>query len=186
MAKQNKENATDKKDSTEVAGTVSPDNKAATPQVDNQEMQTPSVLTETGAAGSVASGDSEQGSGDSASTSGGEDSEMDSQPKEKGTGEQGGDTASEIKLTEKDLPRHSHDPEKVFSNDEAWTDKPAEPKADTEKRLRIAADIFKKNDRVDVLHFTSDFTPFFKENDAIKHTRTGKLADKTIISITKQ
>lgn len=203
MAKQNKNNATDKENITEVAGTVSPGNEKT--QTDSPQMQTPPVLTETDKSGSLASGDNSQGSGDGTGTSSDENSEMDTQAEDKGTGWQGGDTENQLTdnsdqstnednggLSEIYDEESAKDALKEFikeviaENGGKQETNINEPKADTEKRLRIAADIFKKNDRCEVLHFTSDFTPFFKENDAIKHTRTGKLSDKTIISIPKQ
>lgn len=182
----NKDVATDQKDIKDVAGTQATDTE--TTQVDSQEKQATQVSPASGENGSLASGDNQQGSGDSTETSSGENSEMDTQTENKGTGEQGGEAGSEIKPAE-------IDPEKVreividemsraLSMSQDIVDAPVEPKADTEKRQRIADDVFKKNSRCHVLHFTSDFVPFFNENDAIKNTR--KLADKTIITIKKQ
>lgn len=193
MAKQSKNTdkdvATDQNLTHEVTGTIQPETK--TDQPDSQEMQAPTVPTASDESGSVASGDGEQGNSDSASTSGGENSEMDTQTENEGTGEQGGNAENiEMYNNEEEAREFVRDIvldelSRALTMAQANVDEPIdEPKADTEKRLRIARDIFKPNDRCEVLYFTSDFIPFFYESDAVRHTRN--LADKTIITITKQ
>lgn len=63
------------------------------------------------------------------------------------------------------------------------SDVPSEPKAKTAQRERIAKEVFAKNNRKSVLYFTSDMTPFFDKNDAIKHIK--ELDDKTIVTVNK-
>lgn len=58
------------------------------------------------------------------------------------------------------------------------------PNANTEKRKRIAKDLFAKNDGLTEIFFTSDFMPFAKEQDAKKHG--AGLNDKTVTPITKE
>lgn len=58
------------------------------------------------------------------------------------------------------------------------------PNANTEKRKRIAKDLFAKNDGLTEIFFTSDFMPFAKEQDAKKHA--AGLNDKTVTPITKE
>ncbi|MBF0576605.1 hypothetical protein [Dysgonomonas sp. GY617] len=191
----NKSNgAPDPKDNTEVAGTQTAENTKT--QTDNQGEQTPPIQTASGDTGSGTSGDGTQGSGDSAQTSGGESTSVDNETENKGTGEQGGDNGGTLNGTIDIEVKPEISPEKVreivadelsraLSMAQANIDEPAnEPKADTDKRNRIAATIFAKESRFTALHFTSDFVPFGNENDAIKHTRS--LANKTIITIKKQ
>lgn len=58
------------------------------------------------------------------------------------------------------------------------------PNANTEKRKRIAKNLFAKNDGLTEIFFTSDFMPFAKEQDAKKHG--SGLNDKTVTPITKE
>lgn len=150
----NKDVATDKNPTQEVAGTVQPETQKD--QIDNKEVQAPSVSTASGEAGSVASGDSAQGGGDSTSASGGENPEMDTQTENKGAGEQGGDAESQLK----------------------------EPTKADKDRARIAGEVFEKNpNKANVLYFAG-MIPFWNESDAERHAKS--LADKTIVTITKQ
>ena len=64
------------------------------------------------------------------------------------------------------------------------SDVPSEPKEKTAQRERIATEVFAKNHRKSVLYFTSDMTPFFEKNDAIKHTKG--LDNKTIVTVNKE
>lgn len=186
----NKSNgALDPKDNTEVAGTPTPETTKT--QTDNQGEQTPPIQTANGDSGSVASSDSTQGGGDSTQTSGGESTSVDNETENKRTGEQGGDNGSALNGTinvevkpQIDVTQLLQGMETRLRESLASLNTPDEPKADTDKRLRIAAEIFENNSRYEALHFTSDFVPFGSENDAIKHTRS--LANKTIITIKKQ
>ncbi|NDV45501.1 hypothetical protein D0T49_00340 [Paludibacter sp. 221] len=58
-----------------------------------------------------------------------------------------------------------------------------EPKANAEKRTKIANDIFTKNSALNAVYFTSDFLPFGNENDARKHAVT--LKDNTVTTISR-
>ena len=60
-----------------------------------------------------------------------------------------------------------------------------EPKETTDKRTRIAKDVFDKHSQCKVLYFTSDLIPFFAESDAIKHG-AGKLKNDTIVTINRK
>lgn len=158
MAKQPKNTdnnvATDQDPTKEVAGTIQPETPSD--QTDSKEVQATQVSPAGGETGSVASGDGEQGSGDSTPTSGGENPEMDTQTENKGTGEQGGDAESELK----------------------------EPTKADKDRARIAGEVFEKNpNKANVLYFAG-MIPFWSESDAERHAKS--LADKTIVTITKQ
>lgn len=168
MAKQDKTNkdaATDSKTDMVVQPETTPEteNKNETPEVHSDSEQS---TVET-----VGSGQTE----------GVTDTVLDSESEAETTGKEGIEAGGKIgeqkvTLTESDLPRHSHDPEKIFQ--------PSEPKAKTEQRERIAKDVFAKNHRKSVLYFTSDMIPFFEKTDAIKHIK--ELDDKTIVTVNKQ
>ena len=195
MAKQPKNTdnnvATDQNPIEEIAGTVQPETPSD--QTDNTEMQAAQVPPASGKAGSVASDDSEQGSGDSTTASGGENPEMDTQAKNKGTGEQGGDTESREINNEQEAREFvreivtdelSRALTMAQANvDEKDTEAKEPTKADKE-RARIAGDIFEKNpNKANVLYFAG-MIPFWNESDAERHAKS--LADKTIVTITKQ
>lgn len=117
----------------------------------------------------------------SGQTEGVTDTVLDSESEAEATGkeriEAGGEIGEQkVTLTESDLPKHSHDPEKVFQ--------PSEPKEKTAQRERIATEVFAKNHRKSVLYFTSDMIPFFEKTDAIKHIKG--LDDKTIVTVNKE
>ena len=59
-----------------------------------------------------------------------------------------------------------------------------EPKEATEKRNRIAKDVFEKNAQCKVLYFTSDMIPFFVNSDALRHA--GTLKDDTVVTINRK
>lgn len=54
----------------------------------------------------------------------------------------------------------------------------------TEKRNRIAADVFSKHSHRKTLYFTSDMIPFFEKSDANRHAST--LKDNTVVTINKK
>lgn len=60
-----------------------------------------------------------------------------------------------------------------------------EPKEKTEKRNRIAKDVFEKNAQCKVLYFTADLIPFFVKSDAIRHG-ADKLKNDTIVTINRK
>lgn len=60
-----------------------------------------------------------------------------------------------------------------------------EPKETTEKRNRIAKDVFEKNAQCKVLYFTADLIPFFVKSDALRHG-AGKLDNDTIVTINRK
>lgn len=60
-----------------------------------------------------------------------------------------------------------------------------EPKETTEKRNRIAKDVFEKNAQCKVLYFTADLIPFFVKSDAIRHG-ADKLKNDTIVTINRK
>lgn len=60
-----------------------------------------------------------------------------------------------------------------------------EPPKITEKRNRIAKDVFDKNTNCKVLYFTADLVPFFIESDALRHG-VNALQNKSIVTINRK
>lgn len=60
-----------------------------------------------------------------------------------------------------------------------------EPKETTEKRNRIAKDVFDKNAQCKVLYFTADLIPFFVKSDAFRHG-AGTLKNDTVVTINRK
>lgn len=89
-------------------------------------------------------------------TTGGEVASLGTQGKSAETGEQGADTDNQVK----------------------------KPKAITEKRERIAKDLFAKRSGLSVIYFTSDLVPFGTENDAKQHAAT--LDNKIVTPINRE
>lgn len=59
-----------------------------------------------------------------------------------------------------------------------------EPKEVTEKRNRIASEVFQKNSNCKVLYFTADLVPFFVKSDAVRHGIT--LNVDTVVTINRK
>lgn len=89
-------------------------------------------------------------------TTGGEVTSLGTQGKDATTGAQGADTDNKVK----------------------------EPKATTEKRERIAKDLFAKKSGLSVIYFTSDLMPFGTDNDAKQHA--AKLDTKIVTPINRE
>ena len=69
--------------------------------------------------------------------------------------------------------------------DEALESVLDEPKETTEKRNRIAKDVFDKNAQCNVLYFTADLIPFFGKSDAFRHG-AGTLKNDTIVTVNRK
>lgn len=113
------------------------------------------------------------GQGNSEQKAGEKSTELDTQVEKSATGTQGSEVDREIILDE--LP-------KVLSNVSDSTKK--ESKTTTDKRDRIAKEVFAKNAGLKVVYFTSDLVPFGTENDALKHA--ANLKDNTVIPTKKE
>lgn len=104
---------------------------------------------------------SEQNSGEQ--TDGAESSELDSESEAGTNGAEGNEIESPI-----GEPGATNEPEEV-----------------TEKRDRIAKDVFEKNSNCKVLYFTADLVPFFAKSDALRHGANA-LNDDTIVTINRK
>lgn len=62
--------------------------------------------------------------------------------------------------------------------------KVSESNEKTEKRNKVASDVFSKHSHRKTLYFTSDLIPFFEKSDANKHAAT--LKDNTVVTINKK
>lgn len=112
------------------------------------------------------------------------DSEMDSNDETKTTGEKGSGTEvplndaedlyGEAKAIISEMVNEAIDESGILD----------EPKETTEKRNRIASDVFEKNTQCKKLHFTSDLVPFFLKSDAARHGAT--LEKDTIVTINRK
>jgi hypothetical protein len=60
-----------------------------------------------------------------------------------------------------------------------------EPKETTEKRNRIAKNVFDQNAQCKVLYFTADLIPFFVKSDAFRHG-AGPLKNDTVVTINRK
>ena len=89
-----------------------------------------------------------------------ETSKVDSGAKGKGAGKKGNETGNDVKES-----------------------KAEEPKSVTEKRNKIAKEVFQHTTKTK-LFFTSDMIPFYEENDALKHSRG--LKDTNIVTVNKE
>lgn len=59
-----------------------------------------------------------------------------------------------------------------------------ETKEVSDKRHRIASEVFRRNSGCKVLYFSSDFVPFFSKSDAVRHGSS--LVDNTIVTINRK
>lgn len=109
-------------------------------------------------------------------TTGGEVASLGTQDENAATGTQGSDADNQV--TDKDLKTAAN----IISGLAALAK--TEPKAATEKRERIAKDLFAKKSGLSVIYFTSDLVPFGTENDAKQHA--AKLTNKIVTPITKE
>lgn len=95
-------------------------------------------------------------------TDGAESSELDSESEAGTNGAEGNKTESSVKETAAAI----------------------EPEDVTEKRNRIAKDVFEKNTKCKALYFSSDLVPFFVKSDAVRHGST--LRDNTVVTINRK
>lgn len=113
-------------------------------------------------------------------------SQLDSESKAETTGEKG---------SEANNPVTDENPEDVYDHAKVVISEMVndaidesgildEPKETTEKRNRIAADVFQKNTNCKVLYFTTDLIPFFVKSDAVRHGAT--LKNDTVVTINRK
>lgn len=158
-------NAKDNKKAT--GGTKAATSPTASKAAKDKE-KTPQVSTDAGKTKAQQNSDKQ--------TTGGEVASLGTQGKEAATGTQGTDADNQV--TDKDLQIAAN----IVSGLAALAK--SEPKATTEKRERIAKDLFAKKSGLSVIYFTSDFMPFGTENDAKQHA--SKLDNKIVTPITKE
>lgn len=138
----------------------------------------------------------QEGKNNSGQTTDTKPASLDNQSENSADGAQGGIVDSEVNLTIEQV-NTSANPEvikEIVNNalKEALNEiseaqavvTPTESKENTEKRKRIANDVFQKNSGFTKVFFTSDFLPFGNENDARKHAVT--LKDTTVTPINKE
>ncbi len=118
---------------------------------------------------------------------------VDSKIQETTTGKEGGGTGDQVNNNNQELDSETEETYQAakevitgmvgeaLEESGIWD----EPKETTEKRNRIAKDVFEKNARCKVLYFTADLIPFFVKSDAIKHG-AGKLKNDTIVTINRK
>jgi hypothetical protein len=118
---------------------------------------------------------------------------VDSEIQETATGKEGGGTGDQAVIgNDQELDdetkvayREAEVIEKMVDNAIKESETLDEPKETTEKRNRIAKDVFDKNAQCKALYFTADLIPFFVKSDAFRHG-AGTLKNDTIVTINRK
>ena len=127
-------------------------------------------------------------------TDGEENTGVDSEIQETETGKEGGGTGDQTVIdndqelddeTEAAYQEAKEVIEKMVDNAIEESGILDEPKETTEKRNRIAKDVFAKNAQCKELYFTADLIPFFFKSDAFRHG-AGMLKNDTIVTINRK